>query len=182
MKHIVPILFFILIPPAVGQIKNYEAKGNLESKNPLDCVPLSQVTNMHTPADMHKGLAACLAESEYEKAANLLLMISVYGDFDTKRVADRSAHQGLTVLSMRSMSSMNKEQSTALKKALTQVLAREGREELCAALKEAGPPKYHPSYLIQHGLEAFFAEGDGLVEDFDSDKTYEEILTSIGCK
>jgi predicted choloylglycine hydrolase len=50
---------------------------------------------------------------------------------------------------------------------------------LCNRLRIVGPPDYHPTYMIQHGITAFTGGGgNALVANFDSAAAWQESLNT----
>jgi hypothetical protein len=152
-----------------------EAEGNLESPNPCDCIELSKVTNEHNPADILNGMGKCIELKDFEKAAKLFAIAGVYGEYDTYRVKDKSAHQALLVLQQNILLNVDESDRNNLMNSLKKEL-ESGSEELnnvCQAIQQVGIPKYYPKYMVQHGIQAFLEnEGNGLIEEFNSEESW----------
>lgn len=162
------------------EIKSLEAEGNLESPNPCGCVELSEVTNENNPADILNGMGKCIELKDFDKAAKLFAISGVYGTYDTYRVKDNSAHQGLVVLQQNILMNIEEKDKESLISSLNKTLERGSKEltEVCQAIRQIGAPNYFPKYMIQHGIQAFMdSEGNGLVEEFDSKESWELALT-----
>jgi len=166
-----------------AEFRNYETPGNLESKHDLGCVESDQLNNQHTPADLFRALKKCLAEKKYQPGAFLFAIGGVYGRFDTLRVADQTAHQGVTVLRMQALSIFEKDPdvksqfTSELKKTLG---TPDSLKNVCQEIQRIGPPQYFPRYLIQHGMDAFNPQPntDGLVSSFDAKVAWKKALDS----
>ncbi len=177
MRKIFILLFFIVISKTNAQ-KNIsiEADGNLESKNPLTCVDISQVTNQHTPADIIKGIQKCIEIKDFENAAKLFAISGVYGRYDTYRVKDKTAHQALLMLQQNAFMNIDEKTQSSMIEAVQKQLKKGSKnlDTLCQAIQQIGPPKYYPRYMIQHGIQAFTQKesNDGLVENFDSQESW----------
>ncbi len=158
-----------------------EAEGNLESPNPCDCVDLAEVTNEHNPADILNGMGKCIELKDFEKAAKLFAIAGVYGNYDTYRVKDRTAHQALLVLQQNILLKLNEKDKEKMISNFNKLL-KKGSEELnnlCQDIQKVGIPKYFPRYMIQHGMQAFTnKEGNGLVEKFNSKEAWTLALKS----
>jgi hypothetical protein len=105
----------------------------------------------------------------------------VYGRYDTLRVADKTAHQAVTVLQMQMFSSMSKEKAAAFRKGLQDSLGVPASlAVVCGDIARIGPPGYHPRYMIQHGMGAFQKgePSDGLVAGFDAPAAWKQSLDS----
>lgn len=178
------LLILALVTLGINQLTaqetiSIEAPGNLESPKPLACVSLAEVTNENNPADILTGMGKCIALQEYKNAARLFAIAGVYGRFDIYRVKDKSAHQALLVLQQTILMNLEEKERDAL----VDVLKKEfepsstNLKEICQAIRKIGAPKYYPKYMIQHGISAFTdAQGDGLVENFDSAASWEKAL------
>jgi hypothetical protein len=163
-----------------SQVTNYETRGNLEAKAPLACVPLSEVTNQHTPADIYPGVAACIKLGAYEKAVPLYALAGTFGRFDQLRVADATARQAIQVLQMNNFGDLTKEQQDGFKKVMLPALdaGSPSFASTCAAIRRFGPPQYVPTYMVQHGMSAFLGpSGNGVKSDFDPAKGWQDALS-----
>lgn len=162
-----------------GAILNLESERNLESPQPLACVPLSDITAQHNPVDLITGVAQCIEQEHYAQAADLYTAAMTYGYYDTLRVSDQTAHQALMVTRMNAFAQAEQADLVALQDAIA---ARLEVPELCQHLTTLGAPQYHPDYMIQHGMEAFSAmpeEKGGLVADFDAQAAWEHALQTV---
>lgn len=176
MKRVLIVIGFFIATPLFGEVLNFESSGNLESTKPLKCVKLDKVSNQNSPADIFIGFSACLKKEKYDEASNLYLAAMSYGLYDTKRVADESAHQAIGVLRINHLGGLGEKEAENLQEALKS--NTEDMSKFCKAIKSIGKPEYHPSYMIQHGMGAFIKKsGNGIVEGFDSDKAWDEVLT-----
>jgi len=163
------------------EIKSIEAKGNLESPNPCGCIELSEVTNEHNPADILTGMGKCIELKDFNKAAKLFAISGVYGTYDTYRVKDISAHQALLVLQQNILINIEEKEGESLMSSLNKTLKKGSKEltEVCQSIQQIGKPNYFPKYMIQHGIQAFMDnEGNGLVEEFDSEESWDLVLTN----
>ena len=173
MKKIIIIALFVFGTNQINAQKNIsiEAKGNLESPNPLKCVNLSEVTNENNPADILNGMKECIKQKDFKNAAKLFAIAGVYGKFDIYRVKDKSAHQALLVLQQNIIMNLDESERNSLFESLNKELEKGSNNlnEICQAIRKIGFPKYYPKYMIQHGIQAFTEKkGDGLNEKFDS--------------
>ena len=104
----------------------------------------------------------------------------MYGTYDTYRVKDRSAHQGLLVLQQNILMNIEEKDLESLISSLNKTLEKGSKEltEVCQAIRQIGTPNYFPKYMIQHGIQAFMDnQGNGLVEEFDSEESWNLALT-----
>lgn len=178
---ILTLMFLGVMKIQAQEIKSTESEGNLESPKPCGCIDLSEVTNEHNPADILNGMGKCIELKEFDKAARLFVISGVYGKYDTYRVKDKTAHQALKVLQQNALLNVAEEDKDSLVSSLTKTF-EEGSAELnnlCDDIRQVGLPKYYPKYMIQHGIQSFKElEGNGLVEEFDSEESWELALKS----
>lgn len=163
------------------RIRNYEAPGNLESKNDLGCIGADKVENKYTPTDLYKAVSKCANTGMYKEGAFLFAVAGVYGRFDTLRVEDKSAHQAIAVARMQALSTLDKGKQTAFQEKLKATLGNpEGLAAVCKEIVRIGPPNYFPRYMIQHGMGAFLKSGggDGLAKDFNAKAAWKQSLDS----
>ena len=183
MKRILSIIIIALVINNIQAQKtvSIQAKGSLESPNPCDCVEISEITNKHNPADILNGMERCIKKKEFDKAAKLFAIAGVYGKYDSYRVKDKSAHQALLVLQQKVLLNVNEDEKNNVIASLKKVL-KKGSEELnqvCQEIRKVGAPKYHPKYMIQHGIQAFIKkDGNGLTENFKSGESWKLALKS----
>lgn len=178
--YIVLIAISLFSGNLLSQTTNYEAKGNLESHRPLDCIELDNVTNMQTPADIVRGVNKCLKKNQHTKAAKLYGLASAYGQFDTLRVKDKTAHQAMGALSLTAFMGVNddsvKELTDTLKSQFS--VGSAAHSQNCNTIAQIGAPQYHPTYMIQHGIKAFINsdEDDGIATDFNAEEAWAQTL------
>lgn len=168
--------------PAAAQgprITNYEAPGNLQAQAPVGCVELSEVSNRNTPADLFPGVQACMEKGEFRKAAKLFALAGAYGRLDQQRVADRSAHQAVTVLKMKHLGGFPKDDAKALTQGIMAIADDpKALGAMCTEIRALGPPAYYPAYMVQHGMGAFLGHGASgpIRADFRMDDAWEKAL------
>ena len=115
-----------------------------------------------------------------------IILAGLYARFDTLRVADRTAHGAITVLTMTVGQSATPQQQKKLMAEINKFLVK-GTPELaatCQTVRKIGYPDYFPRYMIKHGLSAFMAEprNRGLVTNFEAEKAWEQVLdTYLHC-
>lgn len=159
---------------------NLEAKGNLKSNYVVGCVPLTTLNNKYTPADIYPAFAKCVEENNLVNGARLFFLAGTYGRFDILRVTDRSARQAIPALQATSFRNINKAKRNAFMRKLKKEMVKNNQKEklkICTELKEFGYPQYYPSYMIQHGLNAFQPKNDNTIKDnFDAEDAWEKSL------
>lgn len=172
---IITLLTFGINVTNAQQNISIEAKGNLESPKPCGCIDLSEVTNENNPADILTGMGKCIELKQFTKAARLFAISGVYGTYDTYRVKDKSAHQALIVIQMGILGNIDENDKNNLTESLKKELKAGSKElrTICQTIQQIGIPKYHPTYMIQHGIQAFTDNNkNGLVEGFNSEESW----------
>lgn len=69
-------------------------------------------------------MSTCVRSGMYKEAVFLLAVASVYGRFDTLRVADRTAHQAATFARMQALGAIDKDKQTTLQENIKTVLGQ----------------------------------------------------------
>lgn len=177
-------IFAILISVVAGsrseaQVTMIEAEGNLESNHDIGCS--DSLSNQYSPADLYKGLSKCILDKSHERGVLLFALAGVYGHYDAFRVADESAHQGVTVLRMTYVDSLDQAKKLDFLGHLKGSLGNPKKlSRICGEVRTIGPPANFPRYMIQHGLAALQGDstGNGLVEGFDPESAWEKALDS----
>lgn len=167
----------------VSRVSSYQANDNLASSGPLDCVSIKELKPSQSPVDILLGVSSCIEQKQYAWAAELYLTAMSYGFYDTKRVADRTAHQAIRVLMMNMFAAHSTEETNSLRSELEKISS--DNRLVCQRLIELGFPSYGPGYMIQHGMAAFTGESqaDGIVEDFNAAEAWEDALGTVaGCE
>ncbi len=150
--------------------------------NPIDCIDLKQVKNINNPVDIYIGVYKCFEEKKYKKAVKLQLLAKIFWIYDTKRVADKSAHQAITVLSMNFQNSIWADQRLVWIETMAKFVETKNIQEVCGDIRRIWVPKYYPKYMINHWMWAMKSalEGkkikDWLIEINDEEKVFEEVL------
>jgi len=164
-------------------VTNIQSKENLEAPKPAECVSIDQLQSNQNPADIFVGMKKCLNSENYSAAAEMYYAAMIYGIYDTKRVSDKTSHQGIIVLRMNTLSSLTEQQLSLLQTEVNAIL--ESNAQVCEALAARGLPTYHPTYMIQHGMGAFTGDqvSNGIIKNFDSQSAWlEAIDKTVKCK
>ena len=66
-----------IIKEQSGNFTNYRVEGSLASTQTIGCIPLSEVKNTVTPADLYKGVGECLDKNNYELASSLFMLAGI---------------------------------------------------------------------------------------------------------
>ncbi len=170
---------------AKAQVTSYENPDSLRAENPLECVSATEVAASSSAADVAAGAQHCTENGRFDEAAALLLVSSAFVDFDTRRVADASAHAARQALFANTFSNQSESDMQSLFGALDSLDPSSAEHQrICEHLRDIGPPSYFPKYMIAHGLQAATdPDAPPLIEPFDSARAWEESLTGfIGCR
>ncbi|NTW34324.1 MAG: hypothetical protein HGB12_17180 [Bacteroidetes bacterium] len=160
---------------------NYEKDGGLNSNNVVVCSNLNELKNSYTPADIFNGVELCINQKEYEKGVKMLILALSYGSFDSERVKDKTAGQAISMLKYNHIESKFDENRISDFDAVFMNLMNdtEKTKVICQEIEKIGMPNYYPSYMIEHGVEAFskdFDPKDGLLQNFNSDEVWADVF------
>jgi hypothetical protein len=163
-----------------GRTVNINAEGNLESQRKSPLQSMDEASSQDTPVDFFDLCARKLESGDADEAAKAFLLASAYGSYDSRRVADKTAHQAIQVLILEKLGNPALDQKNKFQEAMSKLLAQP--DQVVDILKKFGKPAYHPKYMIQHGMGAFSAKepgDDGLVKDFNADAAWNELLAEV---
>ena len=166
---------------AMAQVQRFETPGNLAPTRDPGCLTMTEVSPDETPANLALGIMRCVGEGRFGAAVESIILMQLFAVYDARRVADKSAHQAGQVLMMNIYSGLSEKQQKSLQEAVEAFGDTGGAKHtaLCAQMAGQGPPRYHPAYMIQHGMAAFTGlEGDGLVPGFDAGLAWSDVLAS----
>lgn len=153
---------------------------NLSSTAETGCVNSSKLSNMATPVDLYRGVAACIKEENYSNGAFLFAMAGVYGHYDIQRVEDRTGHQAIMVMLMGVLGGLDEISREKLSAEAQKMLDHPDNLRItCNEIMRLGAPGFYPSYMVNHGLKAFMgAEKSGLIQNFDAKSAWQKALVS----
>ena len=125
-----------------GKITNYSIKGNLEASNNVGCVDISSLSNMEIPPNIYLGVKECILNDDFATGVELYLLGRVFGLYDGKRIADRTAAQGIIVLQMNTFSGIPKEKLVAFDNYRKEHYSNgsETMVNFCQKIKKIGAP------------------------------------------
>lgn len=167
---------------AAAQVTHFGADGNLQPTVDLGCVASSAFLPTHTAADLALVARNCVAAQAYPRAVEAFIVMQVFGVFDTRRVADRSAHQAVAVLGQQIAAAIPPADGDDFEAAVAEFggAGSPRHSALCQGLRASGPPTYSPVYMIQHGMMAFMRPDDPpLVDGFDANIAWDGVLTDF---
>lgn len=171
-------MMFVLI---IGFLLPLSAKDiNLK----IGCVGIEKLNSSVTPVELAVGVMECIKNDKYKEGVEMYMLFDTYGQFDTQRVVDRSAHQAIPVLKMYISNMLTEVKREKWLQTVDTVMSDKNRGKLCTKIKQIGMPSYYPEYMIAHGLQAFNGEGkNGVYVDFSAKESWEGILEGyVRCK
>ena len=156
-----------------GNVTNIETVGNLSPNAALTGNTLAEIKPENNPVDL-LARAVELFPQNQRAAYQLGLAARLRAQFDQKRVADRTAQQAFSVLTMQ----------PANERVLSwgggsQTIGAEDHRAVLIWARKSGPPTYHPAWMIQHGMGAFGASsrvGAGLNAGFVAASAWSQVL------
>jgi len=156
-----------------GNVTNVETVGNLSPNAALTGNTLAEIKPENNPVDL-LARAVELFPQNQRAAFQFGLAARLRAQFDQKRVADRTAQQAFSVLTMQ----------PANERVLSwgggsQTIGAEDHRAVLAWARKSGPPTYHPAWMIQHGMGAFGASsrvGAGLNAGFVAASAWSQVL------
>lgn len=182
LKVLVAIATILGCHHTLGQeTRNVVTGGNLASQRQTPLTSISEATCSDSPVDFMDLAARKTREGDYAQAAKALIVGSAYGHYDTLRVEDKTAHQGIKVLAIEKMGHVSMEKAKKLQAAILAVGGLNG-EGVIEILNDFGRPSYHPTYLIQHGMGALTGQGHeegGIVQGFNPEAAWSTVLRSV---
>ncbi|MEL7227100.1 MAG: hypothetical protein AAGL17_20275 [Cyanobacteria bacterium J06576_12] len=174
-----------------GKVIRLQTAGNLAPSHDLPCITPDQLSAEYTPPDLMISAYRCASVGRLTDAVFLRAAMIVFGVYDSKRITDRTAAQGIRVLDIELGNALSRTAPGRLEqyqKELENILQNTGSLAggACSTIVEVGPPDYHPAYLIAHGIgaprDADGNRGPDLVSDFDPEATWIELADQLlGC-
>lgn len=128
-----------------------ESEGNLAGKQDLTGITLADVTSEMLPPDLFAASRNHLDNGNLYECGSLFLVAQAFARFDTYRVTDRTAHQGLQVLVQTHFMDKFDEMKDMMELMTTRVKDGSG---YCDSLRSVGPPTYEPWYMVNHGIKS----------------------------
>lgn len=160
------------------RVTRYEAPGNLQPTHTLECIDPDKILNTYTPADLYPAVASCIVQSRTDDAIYLYVVAGAYGQYDTLRVADKSAHDAPMLLRMHAFNPIGIERMQQFNSQVLPFLQDDAKHlDLCYKLLHLGPPRYFPRYMTQHGMSAFMkSDAPDQVQDIDPVTNWLQIM------
>ena len=156
-----------------GNVTNIETIGNLSPNSALTGSTLAEIKPENNPVDL-LARAVELFPQNQRAAYQLGLAARLRAQFDQKRVADRTAQQAFSVLTMQPDNERVLSWGGG-----SQTIGAEDHQAVLAWARKSGPPTYHPAWMIQHGMGVFGASsraGAGLNAGFVAASAWSQVL------
>jgi TPR repeat protein len=156
-----------------GNVTNIETIGNLSPNSALTGSTLAEIKPENNPVDL-LARAVELFPQNHRAAYQLGLAARLRAQFDQKRVADRTAQQAFSVLTMQPDNERVLSWGGG-----SQTIGAEDHQAVLAWARKSGPPTYHPAWMIQHGMGVFGASsraGAGLNAGFVAASAWSQVL------
>jgi hypothetical protein len=170
-----------LIIAGVAPYASAQTAANFTSLHRVDCIAVTAVKNIYTPGDLYPAVVRCIEAKRYPESAALFMIAGTYGAFDKARVADSTAHEATQLLILQTIRPLDAEKKKQWQNAMAEATAAGSKKqaEICKAIAAIGMPKYYPTYMIQHGIQASLKNATPpLVSPFDSKAAWNSALTS----
>ena len=157
-----------------GNATNIDAPGNLGPNQAFTGTGLAEIGPEHNPIDLLRR-AVEIFRAQPKAAYQLVLAATLRASYDMQRVADPTAHQAWKYVSSQRLVTQ-----IIFWGSLSPKVGRADSEEVLAWSRKSGPPTYHPSWMVQHGMAVMQAAMERkdppapLVAGFDAAKAWEK--------
>ncbi|NBN95469.1 MAG: hypothetical protein EBV31_07620 [Verrucomicrobia bacterium] len=138
-----------------GNTTNIDAPGNLAPNKRFGGATLAEIDPENNPIDLALR-ANELFRTQPKFAYQLMLVATMRATFDMERVTDLTAHQAWSYVA--GQPALNRILSWGR---LSPQVSRTESDEVLQWAAKAGPPTYHPAWMIQHGMAVMKAGLDG---------------------
>ena len=165
---------------AIGSVTDCTVTGTVPPVQDRGCIALEAADTGMSPADLAVSVVACAKAGRSNDAAELMVLMLARGLFDTERVEDTTAHQGVQVLQMQVGALLTDAEAAAFQdkmQALTVDRTGAAFAALCKRMKALGVPAHDPGYMLAQGMGAVTGEaGAPLVQGFDPPAAWDKAL------
>jgi ankyrin repeat protein len=169
--------------PSPSAAANAALEAQLHPKRP--CIRLDEIKGSPTPMELYGALRDCLQSNRDADGVALFALAGMDSSFDTFRVTDKTAGQARQILIMDLFQGMSTDVHIRFESKLKDENANPQRHAaLCEQVKKIGPPRYFPSYMVNHGLgvmqSALTGQGQPapLVPNFDAEGAWTTLLAN----
>ena len=150
----------------------------------MACILLADLQPTDMPPRLARSIKDCIAQERYDDAMRVFVAYSSFGLFDQQRVRDKSGHVALIDLTVWIFGGYPPAVMDKLRAVRDTMQDRESKIflETCRDIANAGPPDYHPSYLIARGMVPRKSDDDWKVGGFDKSRAWYKSLVELnGC-
>lgn len=146
------VLCLLLVTIGLGVA---DAQGAANDFASVPCSPLDGNSRHRTPVDLYRVVAACGNAARYDIAIDAFALAGTYGKFDMARVSDQSAYGVLGAMKNLALNSMPESNRAQFQRIAGHNFDDKAEHDgVCQRMRKIGPPSYHPSYMLNHGLGA----------------------------
>lgn len=153
-------------------------------RNDMACMLLIDLQATDIPPRLARSVRDCIAQGRYDDAMRVYLAYSSFGLFDQQRVRDESGHAALVDLTVWIFGGYPPAVMNKLRAVRDRMREKESAffVDACRAIAQAGPPQYHPGYLISRGMVPRKSDNDWMVVGFDPASAWHKSLVDLnGC-
>jgi len=177
MKHYLFIIF------SLTTIFNNSFAEEQETTNQLKCINLNEVKPSYSPPALFSASVACANKEEPMKAAQLFLFARIYGSYDMMRAEDHTARQVINILVQNTFKAMRGNADSVQYQINHELIKKpETFKAFCTSAKTIGKPNYHPTYMINHGMNAVLGKikNNGIKENFNENQAWVKNMRNCG--
>lgn len=178
MKYILflSVAIFIIFPSLA---KSKKIKASKEEPT-VEAVCKMEITVNDDPSVLFPSIRKCITEKKFESSVQDYMITMAFGVFDTKRVTDKKAHQGLNILHAELMAKISKTEKGKFLADLKKLGDDKGQMKVtCDRIKKIGFPKYRPDYMLKLSDGVGKSSADEFVKGFDAAKEWETVLKTF---
>jgi len=150
------------------------------------CDRVADLTTQSSPANIYPSASKCIELGNYSNAAKLPVLAAAFGRFDMLRVPDSTSHQVVQILQLHYMQNLSNDQRARVNFEIEKLTRKNSVEldDFCDYMRRLGPPKYDPSYMEDHGMNAFVEERKiSSPSNFEGEKAWNALLVNeLFCK
>jgi TPR repeat protein len=161
----------------------------------IGCIGRDGLNGQLTPIELYKDVASCIDQQKYDEGLFLSALAGAYGRFDILRVKDATAHDVAYLLPEMYLKPLDQTKVAAFRERVKQMNGNDSlKAKYCSDLESMSPPAYFPTYMISHGLAAYWNAlgaplpgtnpgNNPLVSPFDAAKAWKQAVDDyLQCK
>lgn len=178
MKYIIFLSVSILIIfPTIAKTKKVKTS---KEENKIEVLCKSEITTNDDPSILFPSIRKCINEKKYELSVQDYMITMAFGVYDTKRVSDKKAHQGLNILHADLMAKISQTEKNRFLADLKKLGDDKGQMKItCDRIKKMGYPKYRPEYMLKLSEGVGKSSADEFIKGFDASKEWDSVLKTF---